>query len=110
MYSSSRDQRIGDLVDKDIVTIDESAQVSDAVRIMKNKGISSIFVAGSSNKNARTPNFPIGIVTERDILYRVIAENKSPYSTSIREVMTSPVISIDGGATVGDTMKLMREK
>jgi signal-transduction protein with cAMP-binding, CBS, and nucleotidyltransferase domain len=110
MYSTSRDQRIGDLVDKDIMTIDESALISDSVRIMKNKGISSIFVTRSGNKNAGTQNFPIGIVTERDILYRVITENKSPYKTMVREVMSSPVISIDEGATVRDTVTLMREK
>ena len=110
MYSTSRDQRIGDLVDKDIITIDESALISDSVRIMKNKGLSSIFVTRSGNKNASTQNFPIGIVTERDILYRVITENKSPYKTMVKEVMSSPVISIDEQATVIDTIKLMREK
>lgn len=37
VYSTSRDQRIRDLVDKDIITIDESALISDSVRIMKIK-------------------------------------------------------------------------
>jgi signal-transduction protein with cAMP-binding, CBS, and nucleotidyltransferase domain len=110
MYSTSTDQRVGDLVDKDIMTVDESALISDSVRMMKNKGLSSLFVTSSGNKNARTPNFPIGIVTERDILYRVIAEHKSPYNTTVKEVMSSPVISIDERATVRDTIKLMREK
>ena len=110
MYSTSKDQRIGDLVDKDIITIDESALISDSVRIMKNKGLSSIFVTRSGNKNASIQNIPIGIVTERDILYRVITENKSPYKTMVKEVMSSPVISIDEQATVIDTIKLMREK
>jgi signal-transduction protein with cAMP-binding, CBS, and nucleotidyltransferase domain len=110
MYSTSRDQRVRDLVDKEIMTIDESALVSDSVRIMKNKGLSSIFVTSSGDKNAHTLNFPIGILTERDILYRVIAENKSPYKTMVKEVMSSPVISIDEGATVRDTITLMREK
>ena len=54
MYSTSRDQRIGDLVDKDIITIDESALISDSVRIMKNNGLSSIFITRSGNKNAST--------------------------------------------------------
>jgi len=44
MYSTSRDQRIGDLVDKDIMTIDETTLISDSARIMKNKSLSSIFV------------------------------------------------------------------
>lgn len=110
MYSTSRDQRIGDLVDKDIITIDEDTLISDSVRIMKDKGLSSIFVTRSGNKSARKTDFPIGVVTERDILYRVIAENKSPYKTMVKDVMSSPVISIDEQATIGDTIKLMREK
>ena len=57
MYSTSRDQRIGDLVDKDIITIDESALISDSVRIMKNNGLTSIFVTRSGNKNASTKRF-----------------------------------------------------
>jgi predicted transcriptional regulator len=44
MYSTSRDERIGDLVDKDIMTIDETTLISDSARIMKNKSLSSIFV------------------------------------------------------------------
>ncbi|HZD33768.1 MAG TPA: CBS domain-containing protein [Nitrososphaeraceae archaeon] len=110
MYSTRRDQKIKDLVDKDIITIDESALISDSVRIMKDKGLSSIFVTRSGNRSARTPVFPIGIVTERDILYRVVAENKSPYKTTVREVMSAPVISIDEQATIEDTIKLMRGK
>lgn len=110
MYSTSRDQRIRDLVDKDIITIDEDTLISDSVRIMKDKGLSSIFVTRSGNKSARKTDFPIGVVTERDILYRVIAENKSPYKTIVKDVMSSPVISIDEQATIGDTIKLMREK
>jgi signal-transduction protein with cAMP-binding, CBS, and nucleotidyltransferase domain len=110
MYSIPWDQKIKDLVDKDIITIDESALISDSVRIMKDNGLSSIFVTRSGNKGARTPDFPIGIVTERDILYRVVAENKSPYKITVKEVMSTPVISIDDQATIGDTIKLMREK
>lgn len=110
MYSTPRDQKIKDLVDKDIITIDESALISDSVRIMKDKGISSIFVTRSGNRGARTSAFPIGIVTERDILYRVVAENKSPYKTTVKEVMSAPVISIDEQATIEDTIKLMRGK
>jgi signal-transduction protein with cAMP-binding, CBS, and nucleotidyltransferase domain len=110
MYSTSRDQKIKDLVDKEIITIDESALISDSVRIMKDKGISSIFVTRSGNRGAHAPAFPIGIVTERDILYRVVAENKSPYKTTVKEVMSAPVISIDEQATIDDTIKLMRGK
>ena len=41
------------------------------------------------------PNFPIGIVTERDILYRVIVENKSQYEATVKEVMSSLPLARD---------------
>jgi CBS domain-containing protein len=110
MYSTSRHQKIGTLVEKNIMTIDETALISEAVHRMKNEGVSSIFVTRSGKGNASIQNFPIGILTERDILYRVIAENKSPYKATVREVMSSPVISIDEQATVKDTLTLMRDK
>ena len=49
---------------------------------MKKKGVSSILV-GRDNQHV------VGIVTERDIVYRVVAENKSPFKTTLKEIMSS---------------------
>lgn len=49
-----------------------------------------------------------GIVTEKDILYKVIGGNKGPYKTMLRDVMSSPVITIDAGVSVTEAMSLMR--
>lgn len=106
MYSTSSRQRIEDLIKTELVTLPEDSIVYDAVRTMKDRGISSILVrsVSSSEKNPLVT----GIVTERDILYRVIGGNKGPYKTILRDVMSSPLVTIDEGASVTKAISLMR--
>ena len=75
---------------------------------MKDGGISSILVRSlsSSAENPLITRF----VTERDILYRVIGGNKGPYKTVLKEVMSSPVVTIEKGSSVNKAMSLMRNK
>src|SRR5829696_995108 len=105
MYSTSSRQRIEDLIKTELVTLPEDSIVYDAVRTMKDRGISSILVrsVSSSEKNPLVT----GIVTERDILYRVIGGNKGPYKTILRDVMSSPLVTIDEGASLTEAISLM---
>ncbi len=70
MYSNSLSQKAGDLIERDFATLYEDANVVDATRLMNNKNTSCVIVRLKDSEE------PIGIVTERDILYRVVAENK----------------------------------
>ena len=95
-------------MENELVTLPEDAVIADAVKVMKDCGISSILVRSlfSSEENPLIT----GIVTERDILYRVIGGNKGPYKTVLKEVMSSPVITIEKGSSVNEAMVLMRNK
>jgi CBS domain-containing protein len=99
---------VEDLIENELVTLPEDAVIADAVKVMKDGGISSILVK-SLFSSAENPLIT-GIVTERDILYRVIGGNKGPYKTVLKEVMSSPVVTIDKGASVDEAMSLMRSK
>ena len=70
MYSNSLSQKAGDLIERDFATLCEDANVVDATRLMNSKNTSSIIVRLKNSEE------PIGIVTDKDILYRVVAENK----------------------------------
>lgn len=105
MYSTSSKQRIEDLIKTELVTLPEDSVIADAVRAMKDRGVSSILVRSVSS--AQDPLIT-GIVTERDILYRVIGGNKGPYKTILRDVMSSPVVTIDEGTLVTEAISLMR--
>lgn len=106
MYSTSSKQRIEDLIKTELVTLPEDSIVYDAVRAMKDRGVSSILVRSVSS-SAGDPLIT-GIVTERDILYRVIGGNKGPYKTILRDVMSSPLVTIDEGTSVTEAISLMR--
>ncbi len=107
-------QKIGTLAEKDFTTLEDDTLVIDAVKVMLYKGVSSVFVTQSKreryDKGEQKTNNPIGIVTERDILYRVIAENKGPFKVTIGEIMSSPIVAVDEGVSVKEAISLMRRK
>lgn len=104
MYSTSLSEKVGNLVERDFVSLDENTLIADTVKLMKDKGFSFVFVTQKSVGS------PIGIVTERDVLYRVVAENKDPFKTTLKEIMSSPLITIDEESTVANAISLMRSK
>jgi CBS domain-containing protein len=107
-YLASSRHYVEDLIENKLVTLPEDAIVADAVKIMKDGGISSILVRSLSSSTENP--FITGIVTERDILYRVIGGNKGPYKTILKDVMSSPVVTIEKGSSIDEAMSLMRNK
>jgi len=108
MYELPMSQKVREFLETNYTLLDEDTNVSEATRIMKEKGISSVLV--SSKRGAEGRAEPTGIVTERDILYKVVAENKEPFKTTLKEIMSSPIIAINEDASVKDAVSLMRSK
>jgi CBS domain-containing protein len=69
---------------------------------MREKDIGSVIIAEEENV--------LGIVTERDLVRRVIAQNQDPHQVRISDVMTTPVVSIPSNEDVTGAAKLMKEK
>lgn len=121
MYLTSLNQRIGDIAQKDFTSLDENTIIADAVRAMKERGISSVFVRKSPYSNSKQVphkndehlihhNTIVGIVTERDILYKVVGQNKGPYKATLKDVMSFPIITIDRNVSVKDAISRMQNK
>ena len=96
--------QVDEVMDKDFVILDQSTSIIDAAKIMKSKGISSVLV-GDTHLGIIT-----GIVTERDILYRVVAEAKGIFKVSMGRIMSSPLITIDKQTSCTDAILIMRKK
>jgi signal-transduction protein with cAMP-binding, CBS, and nucleotidyltransferase domain len=103
MYQEFADKKAGDIAERDVLVMDESTCVADAARAMRQKGVSSVLVSRSASTEA------VGIITERDILYRLVAEHRSPFKTVLKEIMSSPLIVIDESVPVKDAIVLMRK-
>ena len=75
---------------KVVVTMDinENPSALDVAKLMTKHRIGSIVVTEGSNKR------PVGIVTERDIIKKVTAQNKSADQVAIRHIMSSPLVTV----------------
>jgi CBS domain-containing protein len=82
-------------------TVNAGDPVIDAARIMRDDDIGDVIVVENGNVE--------GIVTDRDIVVRDVAENRDPASTPVREVCTTGVEALEPGASVDDALRKMRE-
>jgi len=85
-----------------VVTVTPRTTVIDAVRTMDQEGIGAVAVMEDG--------LLCGIFSERDVMLRVVLEQRDPKTTRMMEVMTSPVETISRNATVDDALKHMLEK
>lgn len=91
----------------------ETAQPLDNIvnlaRNMKEKGRGSVVVTKYVTDSAghKTGSTPLGIVTERDIVRRVVAESKDPNSTIAYDIMSKPLITVGPEATIYDAALIM---
>jgi CBS domain-containing protein len=81
------------------VTISADATVAEASALIRDKHVGSLIVVEESR--------PTGIVTERDIVTKVAAADRSSKSTSVREIMTSPLVAIHPHQEVAEAAKVM---
>jgi len=77
--------------------------VQTVVKRMQQHGIGSVIVNSMDSK-------PIGIFTERDLLNKVIAQDKDPKQTLVKEVMTTPIETINISRPVMEVFKLFAER
>ena len=85
-----------------IVSIDSKSKVKEAARMMVEKGIGSLI--------ANRDGLPFGIITERDLMEKIVAEGVDPAKITVGEVMTAPLTTIDAAASIVDVARRMMEK
>lgn len=96
------DIKVGDIAKRNLITIEEDATVRFAARVMADKNIGSIVV--TNNK------LPVGIVTERDLVRKILASERDAASTKVREIMTPNPIAIEEDRTLNEAIDLMTRK
>jgi CBS domain-containing protein len=85
----------------EIISIDSYSLVAEAAKIMIDNEIGSIIVTEEGK--------PVGIITESDMLSRVIVAYQDPHELITKKIMSSPLISIDQNCSILDAMRFIRE-
>lgn len=94
--------KLEEIMVKDIVTVKADASVKKAVELMNKHEIGCLIVVNEGK--------PVGIVTERDMLKRIIHEPREPEKTKVTEIMSKPLITVTPKISAGDAAKLMLER
>jgi CBS domain-containing protein len=94
---------IRDFMRKRIETIRVAESVQETAKKMKEKNISSLLVVDKDNK-------PIGLITERDLVRKVCIGDVPPNAITNKELMSSPIITIDSKESPSIAADLMLQK
>ncbi|HEU4564929.1 MAG TPA: CBS domain-containing protein [Gemmatimonadaceae bacterium] len=85
-----------------IFSVEPGATVLEAARLMNERVVGGVLVLVGAEA--------VGIFTERDVLRRVVAERRDPAATTVREVMTSPVLVCRPDTSVEDCAAIMTSR
>jgi CBS domain-containing protein len=93
---------IRDVMAKNIKTVKPDDTVHAAVQKMNKFDIGSVIVVSSGR--------PVGIITETNILRRIVEPRMDPATVWAKDIMTSPLTTIDENAAIEEAAKVMAEK
>lgn len=91
--------RVEDVMVREVITIDENATVKEAVEVMNKFEIGCVIAVKKGKA--------VGIITERDLLRRVIAETLDANKTKVNQVMSSPLVVVEPSTDLEEAVKLM---
>lgn len=94
---------VKEIMSANLETIDVTENAQQASKKMNDKRISSVLVVDRDKKSEE----PVGIITERDLVKHVCASGISSKDVGVREIMSSPIATVEAEATVETAADLM---
>jgi CBS domain-containing protein len=93
---------VRDAMTRGVICIDVGDTVQEAAEVMKKNDISAVIVTRKGDG--------VGVITERDIISKIVAANKNPKKAKAGRFMTSPLITVRPDASIDDAARLMRDR
>jgi CBS domain-containing protein len=90
---------VKDIMSVNVVTMTPDKTIFDVAALMTKMDIGAIIISEHER--------PLGIITEADIVRRVITSKRDPQKTAAREVMSSPIIHVEPGTALTEAMRVM---
>ncbi|MCM4081792.1 CBS domain-containing protein [Paractinoplanes hotanensis] len=93
---------VAEVMTRQVVYLPEATMLDEAAQVMRDRGIGDVVVT-------RGPAM-VGVITDRDIVVRAIAENLPPTSTSLGDITSHELIMVEQSATIDEAVQAMRER
>ncbi len=87
-----------------VVYVDPETPVTDALATMRRRYINSVIV------NKGGANTEYGILTSTDICDKIVAQDRDPGTIPVREIMTSPLITVQTDMSMAECARIMKDK
>ncbi len=94
-------QQVREIMTSDPVTVSTKTPVIEAAKLMRDKNLGDVIVADDGRV--------CGLVTDRDLVVRALAEARDPRSTEVREVCSAELVTCRPEDEIDDAVQLMRE-
>ena len=98
MEEGSKSIRVRNIMTKGILSVDSEMNVNEAAKMMEDGKVGAIIVMEN--------NTPVGIITDRDFAVKIVA-HAYPITTSVKKIMSTPLIGIDPNESVFTVAELM---
>jgi len=92
---------VKDIMSSPVITIDEDATVDKAAQLMAEHNLGCVIITSKKGEK------PLGIITERDLVTRVLAKNAKASKLTAKDVMTTPLITVDPDETLSEAARRM---
>ncbi len=91
---------VKDVMTSPVITISETGNAQKASQLMDKNDVGCVIITSKEGK-------PVGIITERDMITRVLTKNTLPTSVNVKKIMTSPLLTIDPDETLTEAARKM---
>jgi signal-transduction protein with cAMP-binding, CBS, and nucleotidyltransferase domain len=99
--------RVSDVVETAFISLDENTLVAEAAKALYAQERCTIVVTHLNGGSGQ--RIPIGIITERDIIFRVVAQNRGPFKVTLKDIMSTPIITIDADKSVDEAIAILNK-
>lgn len=98
--------RVGDLATRDVVSVNKDMTVKDAADLMRERNVGSVVVV----EQAEGRDMPVGIVTDRDVTYEVVALDLEASEIKVEDVMSLDLVTIHHDTSMGAALRVMGQQ
>jgi len=95
------EQTVADVMAKPVMAVELNLSAKDCAKAMAKRGVSCAVVTQGGSA--------VGIVTERDLVSKVLAESIEAKNVLVRDIMSTPLITIGPGAALTNAAELMAQ-
>lgn len=98
--------RIGDLATEEVVTVSRSMSVREAAGLMREENVGSVVVVEQDGER----RLPVGIVTDRDVTYEVVALDLEPSDIKVGDVMSLDLVTVKRDIDLAAALRVMGQQ